>query len=555
MPRDDIDYCLEVRNSCLQVHPRLMSLIPGSDIDPGLTVVNYSAEIESEVDAIYKHMYDEQTSIDEVITLLQRSKVSSDTRDHEIFSCMLHFLFDEYKFFQSYYPARELAMTGYLFGSIIHHDLVDSVPLGIAIRYVVDALNCPPDTNLFKFGLQALSRFETRLAEWQPLCQALLRIPHLMEVRPDLAAIIHRAIAVGGDGSRSNADMRGISAGLTADPAPVFTSIHPDKFDAEIVEPPEELSDKILFIVNNLAPSNFDAKLSEMKEQFDDAFSRWFANYLVDQRISSEPNNHQLYLRFLDALDKRVLSKYILQETFAKAATVLNSEKTMQITSERLVLKNIASWLGTITLARDKPIRHKNLAFKDLLMEGFDHGRLIVVIPFVCKTLEPCSKSKVFKPPNPWLMAVITLLAEFYHYGEIKLNLKFEIEMLCKGLDIDLDTIEIMNVVRHRATAGDTGPAIPEYVTDIDSMPMNGFDPSHMQGEAQVMPIGPTPTAEPQRAVGAHIESILSSLGTSVVVSAQLAPYNGNHSFKRAVQVAVDHAVREVSDSMLISAP
>ncbi|KAG2143636.1 hypothetical protein DEU56DRAFT_938668 [Suillus clintonianus] len=233
-----------------------MSLIPSNDIDPGLTVVNYSAEIESEVDAIYKHMYDEQTSIDEVITLLQRSEVSSDTCDHDIFSCMLHFLFGEYKFFQSYYPACELAMTGYLFGSIIHHDLVDSVPLGIAIRYVVDALNCPPDTNLFKFGLQALSRFESRLAEWQPLCQALLRIPHLMEVRPDLAAVIHHAIAVGGDGSRSNVDMRGISAGLTADPAPVFTSIHPDKFDAEIVEPPEEISDKILFIVNNLAPSN-----------------------------------------------------------------------------------------------------------------------------------------------------------------------------------------------------------------------------------------------------------------------------------------------------------
>jgi len=550
MPREDIDHCLEVRNSCLQVHPRLMGLIPGNDIEPGLTVVNYSAEIEGEVDAIYKQMYDEQTSIDEVIALLQRSKTSSDTRDHEIFSCMLHFLFDEYKFFQSYYPARELAMTGYLFGSIIHHELVDSIPLGIAIRYVVDALNCPPETNLFKFGLQALSRFETRLAEWQPLCQALLRIPHLMEVRPDLAAVIHRAIAAGGDGSRSNADMRGISAGLTADPAPVFTSIHPDKLDAEIVEPPEELSDKVLFIVNNLAPNNFDAKLSEMKEQFDDAFSRWFANYLVDQRISIEPNNHQLYLRFLDALDKQVLSKFILQETFIKAAAVLNSEKTMQITSERLVLKNIASWLGTITLARDKPIRHKNLSFKDLLIEGYDHGRLIVAIPFVCKTLEPCSKSKVFKPPNPWLMAVISLLAELYHYADIKLNLKFEIEMLCKGLDIDLDTVEATTVVRSRNSAGDTGPAIPEYVTDIDSMPMNGFDPVHMQGDSQVMPIGPTSAAEPQRAVGAHIESILSSLATSVVVSAQLAPYNANHSFKRAVQLAVDRAVREVSDSV-----
>src|ERR1700733_15102277 len=200
MNEGDVDYCLEVRNACLQIHPRLMTLIPGSDAEPGFSVVSYSADVETEVDSIYKNMYDEQTTIDEVIALLQRTKTSVSPRDHEIFSCMLHFLFDEYRFFQSYYPARELAMTGYLFGSLIQHQLVDYIPLGIAIRYILDALTCPPESNLFKFGLQALSRFESRLSEWQPLCQALLRLPHLMEARPELAGSIHRAIASAGDG-------------------------------------------------------------------------------------------------------------------------------------------------------------------------------------------------------------------------------------------------------------------------------------------------------------------------------------------------------------------
>jgi len=52
---------------------------------------------------------------------------------------MNHFLFDEYKFFQLYYPARELVMIGYLFGSLIRHSLIDYIPLGIAMRYIVDA--------------------------------------------------------------------------------------------------------------------------------------------------------------------------------------------------------------------------------------------------------------------------------------------------------------------------------------------------------------------------------------------------------------------------------
>ncbi|KAG9318169.1 Not1-domain-containing protein [Chiua virens] len=521
MPREDIDYCLQVRGACLQIHPRLMNLIPGTDTEPGFSVVSYSAEIEAEVDAIYK----------EIFVGPQGSR-----------NLLLHapFPLRRVQVFQSYYPARELAMTGYLFGSIIQHELVDLVPFGVALRYVVDALSCPPETNLFKFGLQALARFESRLPEWQPLCQALLGIPHLMEARPDLAATVHRAIASGEDGSDGD-----IMAAATE--TPVFTAIQPDKLDEEIVKPAEELSDKVLFIVNNLAPSNFDVKLAEMKDYFDDTYARWFANYLVDQRISAEPNNHQLYLRFLNALDTSKLDKLILQETFIKSAAMLNSERTMQVTSERAVLKNLGSWLGTITLARDKPIRHKNLSFKDLLVEGFENGRLIVAIPFVCKTLEPCAKSKVFRPPNPWLMAVISLLVELYHFADLKLNLKFEIEVLCKGLDIDLDTVGATTILRNRRTANGSAsaPGLPDYVDDLDSLPMNGFEGLGIQGEGQVMSLGSAPS-ETQRAIGVHIESILAGLGSSVIISPQLAPLHANHSFKRAVQLAVDRSVREI---------
>ncbi|KAJ7074336.1 Not1-domain-containing protein [Mycena amicta] len=533
MNEADKGYCVEVRNICLQIHPRLMSLIPGSDVEPGFTVVTYSAEIETEVDGIYRQMYDEQTSIDDVISMLQRHKESQNPRDHEIFACMLHFLFDEYKFFQSYYPARELAMTAYLFGSLIQHQLIDYIPLGIAIRYIIDALNCPPETNLFRFGVTALSRFETRLSEWQPLCSRLLRIPHLAEARPDLFANIQQALAIAED-SNNITDPRNTAA---PEPAAIFTAIRPDLIAGEIQNPPEELSDRILFIINNLAPTNFDAKLSEMKEQFDDQFARWFANYLVDQRISTEPNNHSLYLRFLDALDRQPLSKLVLQETFIKSAAMLNSERSMQSAADRNTLKNVGAFLGTITLARDRPIRHKNISFKDLLIEGYDSGRLM--------TIEPCAKSKVFKSPNPWLMGVVALLAELYHFAELKLNLKFEIEVLCKGLDITLDSVEASTILRSRPLT-DAGTQLPEYVGDISSLPIDDYPSTLATSEPPVIGLGSASTSDPQRAVGAHIESILAALALHVQISQQLGPLSVNHAFKRAVTLAVDRAVREI---------
>lgn len=548
MHESDVDYCLEVRNSCLQIHPRLMNLAPGTDQEPGFTVTSYSQEIESEVDSIYKQMYDEQITIDDVIKLLQRNKASTNPRDQEIFSCMLHFLFDEYKFFQSFYPPRELAMTGYLFGSLIQYQLIDFIPLGIAIRYVLDALNCPPETNLFKFGIQALTRFESRLSEWQPLCQALLKIPYLLEQRPDLVMSIQRALA-SGDGGNNSADLRTLSSAPATEPPPVFTSIQPDRLEGEPEMPPEEVSDKILFIVNNLAPSNFDSKLSEMKGHFQEQYSRWFANYLVDQRVSIEPNNHSLYLRFLDALDVQSLFRFVLHETLVKSAALLNSEKTLQLGSERAILKNVGSWLGSITLARDRPIKHKNLSFKDLLVEGYDNGRLIVAIPFVCKTLEPAARSKVFRPPNPWLMAVLSLLTELYHFAELKLNLKFEIEMLCKALDVDLDVVQATTILRNRPlTDSLAGPPLPEYVGDIDSLPMGGYDPTaQAQADAQVIPLGPASPSDSQRALGAHIEGILANILPHVTINPQLASFSTSPNFKRAVQMAIDRAVREVS--------
>lgn len=93
---------------------------------------------------------------------------------------------------------------------------------------------------------------------------------------------------------------------------PAFTSTKPDPVEEEAFEDrPEETSDRILFIVNNLAPSNFEAKTTEMDDWFQDSYSRCFAPYLVNQRVSSEPNNHQLHLRSLERLGSKVLGKLI----------------------------------------------------------------------------------------------------------------------------------------------------------------------------------------------------------------------------------------------------
>lgn len=460
---DDVEVFKEVRTLCLQLYPRLMNFAPGNaDSEPGMAVVTFAPEIESECDALYKRMYDQDITVDNVVLALQRAKDSDNSHDHEFLACFLHGLFDEHRWFNTY-PANELTLTAHLFGDLIQHQLIDFIPLGIAVRYVLDALRNPPESNWFSFGIQALERFQRRLAEWPQLAHSILQIPHVQQLHPDIAATARNAL----QGRDANAPATGPgengfdlpeSAALALelvtqqqDEVPAFTAIHVDRTgEDEPQAPDEDTSDKILFIVNNLAMNNLEAKVGEMNSRIDPVHFAWFAHYLVAQRVSIEPNNHALYHKFLDQLAMPLLGKRVLYETFVKLAALLNSEKTVQSSTERTLLKNLGSWLGGLTVAKNKPIKQQNIAFKELLIQGYDSNRLIVAIPFVCKVLEQCAKSRVFRPPNPWLMAILRLLVELYQFAELKLNLKFEIEVLCKTLNVDLKDVEPTDILRNR---------------------------------------------------------------------------------------------------------
>lgn len=83
----------------------------------------------------------------------------------------------------------------------------------------------------------------------------------------------------------------------------------------------------------------------------------------------------------------------------------------------------------------------QDIDLKSLLYEAYYKGaqELLFVVPFVAKVIESCSKSKVFKPPNPWTMGIMNVLAELHQVDGLKLNLKFEIEVLCKTLSLDIN--------------------------------------------------------------------------------------------------------------------
>ncbi|WVQ65071.1 uncharacterized protein L199_003241 [Kwoniella botswanensis] len=545
LSREDVSRFKHLRTDILILQPRLLNLKPGSKAEQGFSEAKFPKEIVDKVDEMYQQMYSGQLKLDDVIDELKRCQKSDDPVDQDTFAHALHSLFDEYKFVKSY-PPKELTMTGLLFGAIIDYRLVKDTPAFVATRYVLDACKTPPHEALYQFGINALSILRNSLVDFPGLCRSLLEIPALHESHPVLINDIHQALV-----EREELDMQGgVKLAFPALKLPILI----EEGDDEFREPEPRKKDAFMFIINQIAPSNYEAKAQDLVGIFENQYSRWFAHYFIDVRVSLEMNRHDIYMQLLEALHSPVFEKHVLWETYRKARDLLNSEATMNSASERTTLKTVASWLGKITLARNKPIKLRELSVKDLLIQGFDTKRLIVAIPFVCNLILSCKDSIVFHTPNPWLMAILRLLAEFYHFAELRLNLKFEIEVLFSKLGVELESIEPSNQLRLHVPPPPPQGELPNRL-DLElqratSEIMNGGQRfAELPGNeayARMQQLQTEQAAQAaQDSINRRVDELIAQLPQYLIFN-QDYPIFTAPTLKRIVHHSIDRAIREI---------
>lgn len=493
MPKAPVQELIVVQRACIIVYPRLINYGEGYDdvIDAnGRNGNHLPPQANARMEEHYKTMYGNEVQVKDIVETLKRYKHSRDPLDQDIFACMIHGLFDEYSHYVDY-PLEALATTAVLFGGIISHKLIADLPLKIGLGMILEAVrDHPPEASMYKFGLQALMQLFPRFGEWPGFCKQLTQIKGLQgteamrkahEVVRDHEEELSHGGANGTDGFTGEANLPNGSgeegSGGEAHAAP-FNAINVERGPPGAVfeDPSEDIQDKIQFGLNNLTPAKLLTTFREIQERLEERHHQWFASHLVEERAKMQPNFHEVYLDFVRLFHSKGLSAEVLRQTYISTARMLNSESTMQNSTERTHLKHLGAWLGLLTIARDQPIKHRNIAFKQLLIEAHDTKRLIVVIPFVCKVLIQGARSSVYRPPNPWLMDILHLLIELYHHAELKLNLKFEIEVLCKDLNLDHKSIEPSQELLNRAPVEEVGElVVPEGLEAFENMSLNGI--------------------------------------------------------------------------------
>jgi hypothetical protein len=109
------------------------------------------------------------------------------------------------------------------------------------------------------------------------------------------------------------------------------------------------------------------------------------------------------------------------------------------------MLNQLGTWIGRLTLGRDKPLLTRHLSLKTLLLSAYHAGRLVAVLPFAMHILATVvdSPDRLFAPPNPWTMSVLRVLALLCDAKPgLRAGLRFEIELVCSSLSVDLSTVE-----------------------------------------------------------------------------------------------------------------
>ncbi|KAH9627459.1 hypothetical protein KSS87_006150 [Heliosperma pusillum] len=614
----------------------------------------YSEDIESEANSYFQRMFAEQQSIDEMVQMLARFKESSVKRELSIFDCMISNLFEEYRFFPKY-PEKQLGLAAILFGCIIKHQLVTHLPLGIALRCVLDALRKPADSKMFAFGTKALEQFISRLEEWPQYCNHILQISHLRSTHPKFIGSSSqpgqqfssslrfqpRQSALVEDGTKastttnsfakppiaasvqptatSSVDSVSLPKLQSAQTAPGVLSISSafsrnrgsttrfgsalnietleaaaERRETPIEAPSSEVQDKISFIINNISSANVEAKAKEFSEILKEQYYPWFAQYMVMKRASIEPNFHELYLKFLDKFNSKALNKEIVQATYENCKVLLGSELIKSSSEERSLLKNLGSWLGKLTIGRNQVLRARDIDPKSLIIEAYEKGLMIAVIPFTSKILEPCQSSLAYQPPNPWTMGILALLAEIYAMPNLKMNLKFDIEVLFKNLGVPIKDVTPSSLLRERVRVIEGNPdfsnkdvGVPQPTVDDKSMvltalnkvelPLEVSTPSQLDGHThQISPYGttaatlveddnplssivfsdPLPSAPVQQPthtqspyVGGQLPSSVLNIGSHVVVNPKLQ--NLGPHFQRVLPLAMERAIKEIVNGIV----
>ncbi|VDD79998.1 unnamed protein product [Mesocestoides corti] len=201
-------------------------------------------------------------------------------------------------------------------------------------------------------------------------------------------------------------------------------------------QPPECLSKKICFILNNLTEKNLKSQTNELLSQLPFHFYRWLAEFVIN-RVATESNLVDMYTEFVFlASNRHNHFRSLILDLLTREIDYLLRPGQLNPSNGRS-LKSFGAFLGRLTLAKGIKL---GVDIKSLIYVAYKNRpeSLDYIVPFICELLKNTKDSCPNKHLDPWVREILEVAKELHHITD-KLPIQFEVELLFSFLQRDMN--------------------------------------------------------------------------------------------------------------------
>lgn len=413
-------------------------------------------------------------SIDDFIDRLSKFKSSAKNKDHEILSCIIINLINEYRFFKEF-PDKELKITAETFGKMVKNKIVDGRSLVIFLKGLTDAMEVEAGKNMFEFGLTGISQFvlDMDLNLSADFYKQLFANEKLRERHFDLLYELSRKLNQAGKldsipsehlrivnqnkqqslPNRRDFDLPSAEERRHQDRTLIehLTRLYNELIEGE--SGTESDMDSLTFFLNMLDPNRLDSKINDFDSLLlQKGLTSRFSKYLVYKRVATENNLLGLYMRLVSKSKVKNLYKTVYRDTLAMLNVVIDhiNAKEVLLPEEKNCMKYCAKWGGLITFGLNQPIQLKYLNLKQKVYEAVERKKMLNIITFMTSLLGTINESDFFKPRVPCINALFDLLSEVNKLSFIGHTGQVFIELLFNDLKVNQKEIHEFNWLASR---------------------------------------------------------------------------------------------------------
>ncbi|KAI6196201.1 hypothetical protein M3Y94_01080700 [Aphelenchoides besseyi] len=201
----------------------------------------------------------------------------------------------------------------------------------------------------------------------------------------------------------------------------------------------QKLLDIATFFINNTTYNNLDSQatvISKLMVLGGDRLRSHLITQFCRTRALCEYNNLELYAEMISLVQDETFCDQIVMESVKVVTEILDANVVNGKVKEKL--RNIGTFIGLLTLARDIPILASTADFKRMLIDAMakkDSQRICLMVVLITHLLKYCERSIIFKKDCTWVSRLIALLKEVHEADGTDVFVCLEIERYLENLD------------------------------------------------------------------------------------------------------------------------